>query len=90
MPSPTLPLDCTPTVIGPCIRRSKCCSAPILHPFSANKRLSAALSLICTECGRDASHFEVYTSQGVRIWPLPREFHAPSARKHNDLGRLWR
>ena len=90
MPSPTLPLDCPPIEIGQCRRLSACCKSPVFHPNPASKRLSAALALICTECGKSASHFEVYTSQGVRIWPLPREFHAPSARKHNDLGRLWR
>jgi len=90
MPSPTLPLDCTPTAISDCVRRSSCCGAPVYHPNSPNKRLSAALLLICSQCGGQADKFEVWTAQNQRIWPVPRGFHANGARKCNDLGRLWR
>jgi len=40
-------------------------------------RLSSALSLICSACGRAADDFEVIIRQELVVWPVPKDFIAP-------------
>lgn len=92
--TPSLSSQCTPAVspqtpLTPLVRRSRCCNSPILHPNPMNKRLPAALALICVKCHKPVKVFNVITRTGVIIWPVPKWFVAPERIKQNDLGRLY-
>jgi hypothetical protein len=86
--------QCAPAVspqtpLTPLVRRSRCCNAPILHPNPMNKRLPAALALVCTRCHRAVHIFNVITRDGFIIWPVPKWFKPPKRTKLNDLGKLF-
>jgi len=63
-------------------RRSVCCHAAVLHPLPmGGNRLRACLSLVCAQCGKPADNFEVVMAGEMRIWPLPKGYHAPKRGK---------